>query len=45
MMDAEVPGELSISLGPADLLVRHGSIYHSSHPNSTPDGRLMQVNS
>lgn len=41
-LEPTMPGEISISLGPADLLVRRSSIYHSTHANSTGDGRLMQ---
>lgn len=41
-LEPMVPGEVSISLGPADLLVRRSTIYHATHANGTPDGRLMQ---
>ena len=41
-IEPTVSGEVSVSLGPADLLIRRGSIYHCAHANTTDDGRLMQ---
>ena len=42
MVEPTMPGEVTIALGPADLLVRRGSIYHCAHANSEDEGRLMQ---
>ena len=40
--DVYIEGEVSITLGPADLLLRKGTIYHCTHQNHGSDGRLMQ---
>ena len=41
-VDAEMPGEVTVELGPADIILRESTIYHASHANSTSEGRLMQ---
>ena len=41
-VDAEMPGEVTVEVGPNDIILREGTIYHASHANSTTDGRLMQ---
>ena len=37
-----MPGEVTVELGPADIILRESTIYHASHANSTSEGRLMQ---
>ena len=41
-VDAEMPGEVTVEVGPADIILRESTIYHASHANSTTEGRLMQ---
>jgi hypothetical protein len=40
--DVHVPGEVTLALGAADLLLRKGTIYHCTHENHQLEGRLMQ---
>ena len=37
-----MPGEVTVEVGPNDIILRESTIYHASHANSTTDGRLMQ---
>ena len=41
-VDAEMPGEVTVEVGPNDIILRESTIYHASHANSTTEGRLMQ---
>ena len=39
--DAQMPGEVSLPLGPGQLLARHTRLFHATHLNGEREGRLM----
>ena len=39
--DVELPGEIPLEVGPDKLLIRSSQIFHATHLNQSPRGRLM----
>ena len=39
--DVELPGEIPLEVGPHQIIVRSGQIFHATHLNQSPRGRLM----
>ena len=39
--DVHMPGEISLTLGPDELLLRHTRLFHATHVNKEASARLM----
>src|SRR5262249_45119180 len=41
VVDVELPGEIPLEVGPDKLIIRSSQIFHATHLNQSPRGRLM----